>query len=233
MKKQILTFLIVMLPFILFAQQETYRDVVELKNGAVIKGTIIEHIPNQQIKIEVADDIVFVYQMDEISKLRKEIITKDNQNNNRDKGYVGISFGLSIPSGGNVPDGFTLSLVDFGYRFYANIGMAGKWFGSAYVKNTTSLFSGGLMIGILGLFPITERTEFTGRILMGFEKGELEYITRQGNTKRDDYVGLAYDLGIGMKFNTKGKVAFLANFDYVKMKYYNSINMTFGVAYRL
>ena len=48
------------------------QDVVYLKNGSVIKGMIIEQTPNVSIKIQTKDGSVFVYKMDEISKMTKE-----------------------------------------------------------------------------------------------------------------------------------------------------------------
>lgn len=47
-------------------------DVVYLKNGSVIKGTIIEQIPNVSIKIKTKDGNVFVYKMEEIEKTTRE-----------------------------------------------------------------------------------------------------------------------------------------------------------------
>lgn len=58
-----------------FAQ--TYQDVVTLKNGSVIRGTIIETSPNESIKIKTKDGSVFVYKMDEIEKYGKEEIKKE------------------------------------------------------------------------------------------------------------------------------------------------------------
>ncbi len=52
--------------------QANYEDVVYLKNGSIIHGTIIEQVPNESIKIKTADGNIFVYKMDEISKLTKE-----------------------------------------------------------------------------------------------------------------------------------------------------------------
>ena len=53
-----------------------YIDVVHLKNGSIIKGIIIEQIPNKTIKIETSGGSIFVYQMDEVIKIVKE--EKDN-----------------------------------------------------------------------------------------------------------------------------------------------------------
>ena len=47
-------------------------DVVYLKNGSVIKGTIIEQVPNVQIKIQTKDGNIFVYKFEEIEKMTKE-----------------------------------------------------------------------------------------------------------------------------------------------------------------
>lgn len=49
-----------------------YVDVVYIKNGSIIRGIIIEQIPNVQIKIKTKDGSVFVYKMDEIERITKE-----------------------------------------------------------------------------------------------------------------------------------------------------------------
>lgn len=49
------------------------QDFVYLKNGSIIKGLIIEQIPNSQIKIQTKDGSIFVFKMDEIEKITKEI----------------------------------------------------------------------------------------------------------------------------------------------------------------
>jgi len=51
---------------------QTYEDVVILKNGSEIHGIIIEEKPNVYIKIQSGDNL-FVYQMDEIELIRKEL----------------------------------------------------------------------------------------------------------------------------------------------------------------
>ena len=47
--------------------QET-QDVVYLKNGSVIRGTVIEQVPGKSLKIKTSDGSVFVYTMDEVEK---------------------------------------------------------------------------------------------------------------------------------------------------------------------
>lgn len=47
-------------------------DLVYLKNGSIIKGRIIEQIPNVQLKIETRDGSLFVYKFEEIEKITRE-----------------------------------------------------------------------------------------------------------------------------------------------------------------
>ncbi len=61
---------------VLFAQtvnaQEGYEDVVYLKDGSVIRGLIIEQIPNVSIKIRTMDRNIFVYKIEDVLKMTKE-----------------------------------------------------------------------------------------------------------------------------------------------------------------
>lgn len=72
MKKLAAIFVFVLVCAFAFAQ-ENYQDVVYLKNGSVIRGLIIEQIPNKSIKVQTADRSVFVYQIDEVEKMTKEV----------------------------------------------------------------------------------------------------------------------------------------------------------------
>ncbi len=49
-----------------------YEDVVYLKNGSVIRGQIIEMIPEEQIKIEILGGSVLVYSMEQVARMSKE-----------------------------------------------------------------------------------------------------------------------------------------------------------------
>ena len=48
------------------------KDIVYLKNGSVIKGTILEMVPDKTIKVQTADGNIFVYNMSEVEKISKE-----------------------------------------------------------------------------------------------------------------------------------------------------------------
>lgn len=53
-----------------------YVDVVYLKNGSIIRGMIIEQTPNVSLKIQTKDGSVFVYKMEEVEKMAKELENK-------------------------------------------------------------------------------------------------------------------------------------------------------------
>lgn len=61
------------------AAQTTWQDVVYCKNGSIIRGVIIEQVPNESLKIQTADGNVFVYAMSEIEKMTKEQVEATTQ----------------------------------------------------------------------------------------------------------------------------------------------------------
>ena len=71
MKKRVLLFIFVIISVIAYGQA-VQQDVVYLKNGSIIRGTIIEMVPNQSVRIETADGSVFVYEMEQIERITKE-----------------------------------------------------------------------------------------------------------------------------------------------------------------
>ncbi len=66
------TLLLVILSLVLGNVIAQQKDVIHLKNGSVIKGKIIEFIPDQNIKIETADGSIFVFKSSELVKMEKE-----------------------------------------------------------------------------------------------------------------------------------------------------------------
>ncbi len=71
MKKLLLAITLVFIASLAVAQNN-YQDVVYLKNGSIVRGIIVEQLPNVSLKIETADGNLFVFQMTEIEKITKE-----------------------------------------------------------------------------------------------------------------------------------------------------------------
>jgi len=51
---------------------DVLSDVVYLKNGSVVKGIIIEQVPNVQLKIKTSNGSIFVFPFADIEKITKE-----------------------------------------------------------------------------------------------------------------------------------------------------------------
>ena len=72
MKKLLLLCVVSLFSSIALAQNTNLQDVIYLQNGSVIRGTVIEQVPGELIKIETRDGNVFVYKMEEVSKMTRE-----------------------------------------------------------------------------------------------------------------------------------------------------------------
>jgi TM2 domain-containing membrane protein YozV len=86
--------LITAISFRVSAQNGNLEDVVYLKNGSIIRGTIIEQIPNESLNVKTKDGSVFVYKMTEVSKITKEQIanaSSNTGNNNIGNQYANIA----------------------------------------------------------------------------------------------------------------------------------------------
>jgi hypothetical protein len=105
--------------------QNNMEDVVYLKNGSIIRGIIIEQVPNQSIKIQTKDRNVFVFKYDEIEKMTKENLPFDNSNVSakltdfKKSGYINITEINFCPGIGDVKyENFKVKNDDnsFGFR---------------------------------------------------------------------------------------------------------------------
>ncbi len=248
MKKCLALLFFALFTTVLFGQSN-YQDVVYLKNGSIIRGMIIEQVPNKSIKIETADKSVFVFQMDEIEKITKEAPPDTKQLKNksvRRKGYIGFSIGPSFPisdfAQGYAETGIQLNLVNFGYRFTDNFGIAATWLGAVNpieIDGIDPWAYGGLMAGPLLSIPLSEKAELDFRPTIGYALTivpDLGFGSEQPSS-------FAFSIGTVFRINVGEKVALLLNADYfstkAESKKFNvkqqitTISFGLGVAYRL
>lgn len=249
--KKYLTLLLFSLITAMSFGQSNYQDVVYLKNGSIIRGVIIEQIPNKSIKIETADRNVFVYQIDEIEKLTKEntVQNKIVNTSNKRKGFIGLSIGASMPVGdfadksnGGAKTGVQLNLINFGYLFSDNFGITATWFGAANAidfDNVDPWSYGGLMTGPLLTFPISEKADWDFKPMIGYSVTtlpDLGYGTEQA-------ASIAFNLGTQFRIHVGNKVSLLLSADYFSTKpefedydfeqNIRTLSLGFGVAFRL
>ena len=98
-----------------FAQQ--MEDVIHLKNGGLIRGTIIEQVPGESLKVQTRDGNIFVYTMDEIAKISKGPVMRMQGQVGAKKKNPWIASGLSllIPGAGQTyNDQFKKGLIQLG-----------------------------------------------------------------------------------------------------------------------
>lgn len=74
--RKIIVFLLFMLSSATFVCAQSLQDVVYLKNGSIVRCSIIEQVPGQTIKVQTSDGSVFVYQESEVEKITKEQVAE-------------------------------------------------------------------------------------------------------------------------------------------------------------
>ena len=94
MKRQSIILLVSLFVASLNVQAQKANETVYLKNGSVIKGTIVEQVPNESLKIRTADGSLFVYQMSEVTKITKEEVPTKQTVIGDDK-HRGLDFGIN------------------------------------------------------------------------------------------------------------------------------------------
>ena len=94
---------------------QNLQEVVYLKNGSIIRGIIIEQIPEKSLKIQTADGSIFAYDMKEVQKITKE--PPVGKTRSARTSTASTSFGstfANINNGSGATEGYK-GFVDFGY----------------------------------------------------------------------------------------------------------------------
>lgn len=75
--KRILIAFIALFSSLFVKAQDNWEDIIYLKNGSVIRGTITAQEPNKTLTITTSDGQTFTFSMDKIEKMSKERKTSD------------------------------------------------------------------------------------------------------------------------------------------------------------
>ena len=212
-KFQILTFFAFALIYFSSFGQNNMEDVVYLKNGSIIRGIIIEQVPNQNIKIQTKDRNIFVFKYNEIEKMTKENLPTDNSNNSsnvtdfKKSGFINLTE-INYSAGvGNVKiedykfknddNSFGFRTIN-GYQFNENFSI-GIGIGIDKYKNTTFL-------------PIT----FDGRTTILKGKISPVFAANIGYAfgLNDIKGGVTFNPQIGIKTYLSKNIAYIFNFGY-------------------
>lgn len=169
MKTLMFLFSLLIVSSVTLIAQQNYDDVVYLKNGSIIRGIIIEQIPNISLKIQTKDNSVFVYNIEDVEKMTKEPVQeKPSAQQNEYYGSekdptTAVLLSALLPGAGqyyndDVTKGVVMtSLYVAGWALYFAAGYSEEWYeddyywasyGYYYEEETPWLYVGlGIAVG--------------------------------------------------------------------------------------
>ena len=148
--------------------QQTLQDVVYLKNGGILRGTIIEKFPDQSIKFENSDvyRTIFIFKKDVIEKLTREAVVNVPPSNTN--------------YGGNSSDNNSVQPSNNNYNYQPS---NNKYQDQQSVYDVVYLKNGGILRGtIIEKFTdqsIKFENSDSRRTVFIFENGVIEKLTKE------------------------------------------------------
>ena len=213
MKKLLLLFTL-LVGISLHCAAQNYTEVVYLKNGSIIRGIIIEQIPNSSLKIQTADGSIFAYPMNEVEKITKELGT--SRSKYRQAGDTNTFIGeRSSLRGykGFIETGFTFDISDYGADRVELLTTHG------YQFNNYLFVGGGVGVNYytdadLASFPVfaSFRANFTNKRITPF--GDIKTGYAFGDTE-----GAFCTVGIGVRLGLAKKKAMNLKLEYTYQEY--------------
>ena len=160
--------------------QQSMEDVIYLKNGSIVRGTIIEQVPGVSIKIETRDGNIFVYKPKEVDKIVKEPtkeklkkeIEKSEAKAEKKKSSVAIGcLSAIIPGLGQIYNGDL-------WKGIACLG--GSAVASVLMSEHDTRESGLILFGVVWAYSITDAVITANKINAGKKFG-LEFKPQKDN----------------------------------------------------
>lgn len=201
--KKILVLFILLLGFSTYSIAQNYTEVVHLKNGNIIKGVIVEQVPNVSLKIKTADGSLFVYSLSEVEKITKEEIvrTKDYRVTARNtlKGYKGfVDAGYIFDTSDNNASKFSIS-TSHGYQFNNYLFLGAGMAIDCYTDADESKFGVPIFANFRANFINKKITPFAD-LKSGYSIGDIN--------------GTYVALGLGVRFTLQNKMALNLRMEY-------------------
>ncbi len=207
MKKLLLLFTL-LVGISLHCAAQNYTEVVYLKNGSIIRGIIIEQIPNSSLKIQTADGSIFAYPMNEVEKITKEVGASKNRHqdfgkkSNSLRGYKGfVETGYIFDLSDYDANRFTLSTTH-GYQFNNYLFVGGGLGLNCYTD--ADLYSVPIFASFRANFTKNKITPFAD-IKSGYAAGDVE--------------GAFVTFGVGVRFALAKKMALNLKLEYAYQEY--------------
>lgn len=223
MKKILLVLAIVLFGMTGTVSAQSLEETVYLKNGSIVRGVIIEQIPNESVKLQTRDGNIFVYRMEEIQKIAKEQTENSyrpyTQTDNSYRPYTQTNnsyyqrSSAVRRSASNIESGYFGS-VNFGYEIGVGEGIDRIKFDVVNGYRILPEFSIGLGVGVkyytdaeLVTIPLYAhlRTDLLRQNVTPFIAFNVGY-----NISTDDFwkggVLLEPSVGVGIRMNRKSQL---------------------------
>lgn len=198
MKRLVISLLALVISTMAFATMA--QDIVYLKNGSVIKGSVIEMIPNQSIKVQTADGSLFVYQMNEVDRIERDAKKQNNQVEEVTDDYLERGFRGLIDLGAHFGFGDAEDSYQVSAAFTGGYQINRMLFVGAGIAPTLNLFDNEYYdeIETTFLLPIYSaiRLDFINKKVTPFIDGRIGYYL---NTDDMDLNGLYAYAGAGVR----------------------------------
>ena len=194
--KRIILILAIIIASVSIASAQQYGEVIYLKNGSIIKGTIVEQTPNESYKIKTADGSLFVYKWSEVSKITKEVIKPTTTNSTRYQGEIQVGFGAGV--GAFPADRVylqTIQGVRVGDHFSVGLGIGLNIIVPyTFTYDLPELYM-PIFVNVKGYLPINEQTSLFGSFDIGGSFGLTEGVA--------GFKGLMVCPSVGVSINNK------------------------------
>lgn len=209
------TLLLILFHHSIFAiGQNAMEDVVYLKNGSIIRGVIVEQVPNQSLKIQTVDRSLFVFKFDEIEKISKDYISSSKNkalnNEGDEKNYRLIHWAES-----NYCPGVDIFKLE--NTTVSNIGNFSYGFSSIHGFKLNENIALGLGLGIdkndyATLLPIS----IDGRIALSREKISPTLSAKLGYSigLNENEGGLIFNPKVGLRISLNSNLSYIFNIGY-------------------
>lgn len=221
--------------------QSNTEDVVYLKNGSIIRGSITEHKIGDKLKIELAGGSVFVFSESEIDSTKKENIQKrqlqrwNKLSYRKNRGYMnmtefGFIYGTNLKKDNNQsiyygysPDDFGVSIHTVnGYRHWPYL-FTGAGVGIDRFINYKQTFSP---------FYLRLQSEFLKKKTTPYIQCDVGYAV-MWKQKSEDYVrykntgGLYISAGGGVRIYTHSRASVIIGVTYKRLNSKTEMRYTY------
>ena len=209
MKRLVISLLALVISTVAFATMA--QDVVYLKNGSVIKGSVIEMVPNQSIKVQTADGSLFVYQMNEVDRIERDAKKQNNEVEEITDDYLQRGFRGLLDLGAHFGFADAFDNYQISVAFTGGYQINRMLFVGAGIAPTLNLYDDEYYdeVETSFLLPIYSaiRLDFINKKVTPFLDGRIGYYL---NTEDMDYNGLYAYLGAGVRIK---KISLGAGYD--------------------